>query len=194
MIRNLILVVLILLFWLGQNIIYNSVSIISHEKTDIDGVSVYMYNKDYKIQQVEKRHTLAKSNYIFTKMIANNNEGIVNSLVKNSPRFLIGNEVGPNVKFNKFIEEIKRDLNLNIDFKSSIAVPGKPKTKAGFNERYYELDLYCEYEDLVAFVSEIEKSDRIYNIIELVIKNSPEQNFTGIIVEMKLAEINIGSN
>jgi len=45
---------------------------------------------------------------------------------------------------------------------------------------------------LIAFVSTLEKNDRIYNIEELKIKNPIQKNTPGVYVHMKVNEINIG--
>ena len=53
--------------------------------------------------------------------------------------------------------------------------------------------LRCEYDNLVKFISTLEKDNRIYNIEELKIKNPIQKNSPGVEVSMKVFEINIGN-
>ena len=48
-------------------------------------------------------------------------------------------------------------------------------------------------DNLVKFISTLEKDNRIYNIEELKIKNPIQKNSPGVEVSMKVFEINIGN-
>ena len=116
--RNLILLISIILFWFGLRMIYHSILIIDHPKVS----EVYMNNKDEKIDRVEMIHNIAKEGYIFAKMMANNNESLINAVISNNSKFWINEEIreGSDSKFDKLIQSIIRTNKLDIDYKGSI--------------------------------------------------------------------------
>ena len=61
----------------------------------------------------------------------------------------------------------------------------------GITERYYRVELTCEYEDLIALIHEIEQSNRMYSVDKLVIKNAPERQTSGVKTELTLREFTI---
>ena len=187
--RNLILLASIILFLFGLRIIHNSVLIIDHPKAR----KVYMKNKDDKISSVKTIHNFAKEGYIFAKMMANNNESLINAVIKNNPNFWINEEIreGSDSKFDKLIQSIIRVGKLDIDYKGSVKL-AESNYASTIQKQLYQLNFNCEYEDLISFISKLEKNDRIYNIEELKIKNSLQKNISGIHVHMKVNEINIG--
>ena len=186
MFRNLILLSLLILFWIGLHAQYHWIPIYKNKSQEIYMIDVSSENT--KIETMKSNHKKARDQFIFTEMIANNNETIVNSLRENTKRFWNDKE-GLNSKFNKFIKNTLLELDLKIDYRGSKTV--KVLAKAGFEERHYKVDLECEYEDLIVFIAEIEKNNRIYNVEKLEIINSPQKNISGIKVELTLSEINI---
>ena len=187
--RNLILLISIILFWFGLRMIYHSILIIDHPKVS----EVYMNNKDEKIDRVEMIHNIAKEGYIFAKMMANNNESLINAVISNNPKFWINEEIreGSDSKFDKLIQSIIRTNKLDIDYKGSIKLDNY-ELADNIEKKLYQLNFNCEYEDLISFVSAIEKNDRIYNISELKVGNPLQKNISGVHVHMKVNEINIG--
>ena len=187
MIRNIILLFLLILFWIALHAQFHWITVYENKSDKIYMADLFPKNKA-KIKKMEKKYTEARNDFVFTEMIANNNEGIVNSLRKNTKRFWSDKE-GLNSKFNKFIKNTLLELDLNIEYRGSKTM--KVLAKAGFEERHYRVELECEYEDLIAFIAEIEKNDRIYNVEKLEVINSPQKNIAGIKVELTLSEINI---
>ena len=95
-------------------------------------------------------------------------------------------------KFDGLVQGIIKNEDLDIDYRGS--------KKSGNIQRFaitlinvYQLWLRCEYDNLVKFISTLEKDNRIYNIEELKIKNPIQKNSPGVEVSMKVFEINIGN-
>ena len=189
--RNLILFSILIFFLIGLYAINNWVSIINIPKAK----NVYMNNKETKIKMVKIFHKSAKESYIFSKMMENNKDGLINAVIKNHAKFWeVDNNSGIfegfDSKFDDLVQSIIKDNKLNIDYKGSDKL-GKGKY-ADKKTQLYQLSFRCEYEDLLVFISEMEKNDRIYNIQNLKIKNPLQKNNAGIKVEMKINEINLG--
>tara|TARA_B100001250_G_C19776338_1_gene779720 strand:+ start:1043 stop:1624 length:582 start_codon:yes stop_codon:yes gene_type:complete len=190
--RNLSLLLGIFIFWLGLHAIHNWVLIINQPEAD----NVFMFNKKDKISKVKNFHKAAKDNYIFAKMMANNKESLINAVITNHPKFWNANNQsgiyeGFDSKFDKLIQNIIKKEDLQIDYKRSIKL-GNARYVDNIQEQLYQLDFNCDYKDLVAFITVLEKNDRIYNIKDLKLKNPLQKNITGINVHMKVNEINIG--
>tara|TARA_Y100000746_G_C15305349_1_gene367410 strand:+ start:96 stop:680 length:585 start_codon:yes stop_codon:yes gene_type:complete len=191
--RNLFLLAGVILFWFSLHAIYNWIPIINQPQAQ----DIYMNNKNQKIRKVEIFHKAAKDNYIFAKMMANNKGTLINAVIKNHPKFWeIDNngsvKEGFDSKFDKLVQNIIVESNLDIDYQRSIKL-GNSRFADDIQKQLYQLDFNCEYKDLVAFIAALEKNDRIYNIKELRIKNQLQKNNAGITVHMKLNEINIGN-
>jgi len=189
--RNLILFSVLIVLLIGLYAINNWVSIIDVPKAK----NVYMNNKEKKIQMVKIFHKAAKESYIFSKMMENNKDGLIDAVIKNHAKFWeVDNNSGIfegfDSKFDDLVQGVIKDNKLNIDYKGSDKL-GKGKY-ADKKTQLYQLSFRCEYEDLLVFISEIEKNDRIYNIEHLKIKNPLQKNNPGITVEMKINEINLG--
>ena len=189
--RNLILFSVLIVFLIGLYAINNWVSIINVPKAK----NVYMNNKEKKIKMVKIFHKAAKESYIFSKMMENNKDGLINAVIKNHAKFWeVDNNSGIfegfDSKFDNLVQSIIKDNKLNIDYKGSDKL-GKGKY-AEKKTQLYQLSFRCEYEDLLVFISEMEKNDRIYNIEHLKIKNPIQKDYPGIKVFMKINEINLG--
>ena len=189
--RNLILFSVLIVFLISLYAINNWVSIINVPKAK----NVYMNNKEKKIKMVKIFHKAAKESYIFSKMMENNKDGLINAVIKNHAKFWeVDNNSGIfegfDSKFDNLVQSIIKDNKLKIDYRGSTKL-GKGKY-ADKKTQLYQLSFRCEYEDLLVFVSEMEKNDRIYNIEELKIKNPLQKNNSGIIINMKINEINLG--
>ena len=187
--RNLILFSTLLVFLMGIFIIDNWVPIINISQAK----DVYMFNKKSKIKRVKAYHKASKENYIFSKMMENNKGGLINAVITNHPKFWekSGISAGFDSKFDDLVQNVIKENKLNIDYKGSTKL-GKGRY-ADKKTQLYQLSFRCEYEDLIVFISELEKNDRIYNVEELKIKNSLQKNNAGIMVNMKINEINLGS-
>ena len=189
--RNLILFSALIVFLIGLYAIDNWIHIINIPKAK----DVYMSNKENKIKRVKIFHKAAKENYIFSKMMENNKEGLINAVIKNHAKFWEVNNKngifeGFDSKFDHLIQRIIQDNQLKIDLvRSQKLGKGKYVDK---KTQLYQLNFKCEYEDLLVFISEMEKNDRIYNIEELKIKNPLQKNHSGIQVQIKINEINLG--
>ena len=156
-----------------------------------------MFNKKQTINRVKQFHEKSKEDYIFAKMMANNKDGLINAVLKNHPKFwVINNDAGVyegfNTKFDKLIQNIIKDNNIDIIIQSSSKVGDLRRMADNIEQSLYQLEFNCEYEALIAFITALEKNDRIYNIHNLKIKNNFQKNIQGINVTMKLFEINIG--
>jgi len=189
--RNLILFSTLLFFLIALYATNNWIPIINVSKAE----DVYMSNKDKKIKRVKIYHKAAKENYIFSKMMENNKGGLINAVITNHSKFWqINNKSGIfegfDSKFDQLIQSIIKDNKLKIDYRGSTKL-GKGKY-ADKKTQLYQLSFRCEYEDLLVFISEMEKNDRIYNIEELKIKNPLQKNNSGIVINMKINEINLG--
>ena len=189
--RNLILFSTLVFFLIGLYAIDNWISIIDVPKAK----DVYMNNKEKKIKKVKIYHKAAKENYIFSKMMENNKGSLINAVIKNHSKFWqINNKSGIfegfDSKFDQLIQSVIQNNKLKIDYRGSTKL-GKGRY-ADKKTQLYQLSFRCEYEDLLVFISEMEKNDRIYNIEELKIKNPLQKNNSGIIVNMKINEINLG--
>ena len=190
--RNLFLISSIILFMFGLYIIHNWILIIDKP----EATSVYMSNKEKKIKKVKIFHRSAKDNYIFAKMMANNKGSLINAVIKNHPKFWAldskeGIYEGFDSKFDKLIQNIIKQKELLIDYKRSIKL-GNSKYANNVNKQLYQLDFSCEYDNLVSFITALEKNDRIYNIEKLKIKNPLQKNTSGVNIHMTVNEINIG--
>ena len=189
--RNLILFSALIVFLIGLYAIDNWIHIINIPKAK----DVYMSNKENKIKIVKMFHKAAKENYIFSKMMENNKGGLINAVIKNHAKFWEVNNKngifeGFDSKFDHLIQSIIQDNQLKIDLvRSQKLGKGKYVDK---KTQLYQLNFKCEYEDLLVFISEMEKNDRIYNIEELKIKNPLQKNHSGIQVQIKINEINLG--
>ena len=190
--RNLFLLLGIFIFWIGLHAIHNWVLVIDQPQAK----NVYMFNKKDKLNKVKIFHKAAKDNYIFAKMMANNKESLINAVITNHPKFWNANNQngiyeGFDSKFDKLIQNIIKQEDLQIDYKRSIKL-GNARYADNIQEQLYQLDFNCDYKDLVAFIAALEKNDRIYNIKDLKLKNPLQKNIAGINVHMKVNEINIG--
>ena len=190
--RNLFLLVGIFMFWLGLHATHNWVAVINEPQLN----DVYMFNKENKMKKVKIFHKAAKDNYIFAKMMANNKESLINAVITNHPKFWNTNNQngiyeGFDSKFDKLIQNIIKEGDLQIDYKRSIKL-GNARYADNIQEQLYQLDFNCDYKDLVAFITALEKNDRIYNVKDLKLKNPLQKNIAGISVHMKVNEINIG--
>ena len=191
--RNLILFLSLVIFLLGIFIIDNWISIINVPQAK----DVYMFNKDSKIKRVKAYHKASKENYIFSKMMENNKDGLINAVIKNHPKFWENNNksgisAGFDSKLDNLIQTIIKNNDLDINFEGSEQIGGKRKY-VDKNTQLYLVGFRCEYSDLVVFISELEKNDRIYNIEELTIKNPTQKANSGIEILMKINEINLGA-
>ena len=189
--RNLILLSTLVVFLMGIFIIDNWIPIINISQAK----DVYMFNKKSKIKKVKAYHKAAKENYIFSKMMENNKGGLINAVIKNHSKFWqVNNKSGIfegfDSKFDQLIQSVIQNNKLKIDYRGSTKL-GKGRY-ADKKTQLYQLSFRCEYEDLLVFISEMEKNDRIYNIEELRIKNPLQKNNSGIRVNMKINEINLG--
>ena len=190
--RNIFLLASIILFWFVLHATYNWIPIMNKSQAK----DIYMSNKKQKIRRVEVFHKAAKDNYIFAKMMANNKGSLINAVIKNHPKFWAldskeGIYEGFDSKFDKLIQNIIKQEELQIDYKRSIKL-GNSKYANNVNKQLYQLDFSCEYDNLVSFITALEKNDRIYNIEELKIKNPLQKNTSGVHIHMKVNEINIG--
>ena len=190
--RNLFLLLGIFIFWIGLHAIHNWILVIDQPQAK----NVYMFNKKDKLNKVKIFHKAAKDNYIFAKMMANNKESLINAVITNHPKFWNANNQngiyeGFDSKFDKLIQNIIKQEDLQIDYKRSIKL-GNARYADNIQEQLYQLDFNCDYKDLVAFIAALEKNDRIYNIKDLKLKNPLQKNIAGINVHMKVNEINIG--
>ena len=149
-------------------------------------------NKSSKITNIEKKHIDARNDFVFAEMMANNSEGIITSIIENTKKFWTDKE-GQNSKFNEFIKKTILDLELRLS--RQISYQGTQTMEiskaGGITERYYRVELTCEYEDLIALIHEIEQSNRMYSVDKLVIKNAPERQISGIKTELTLREVTI---
>lgn len=190
--KNLILFGSLLIFFISMYAINNWIKIIDVKQAQ----DVYMNNKDKKIRMVKIFHKSAKENYIFSKMMENNKDGLIEAVIKNHPKFWENNRngisVGLNSKFDLLVQSIISDNDLKFDLLSAEKL-GKGKY-ADKSTQLYQMQFKCEYEDLVVLISELEKNSRIYNIEDLKIKNPIQKNYSGIDVTMRLSEINLGNN
>ena len=189
MIRNLILLCVLILFWFGLHAQYHWIPVFKEK-------NVYMSDihpeKNKKITDMETYHETVSSEKIFTEMIANNKQGIILALKDNNKKFWVDQE-GYLSKFQRFIIQKILDVNRNnrnIDYKGS-KTPDEAAYEVDSEVRYYEVSLRCEYEELIVLINEIEKSNRIYKVDKLVIKNSPDKQKAGLDVTLKLKEITI---
>tara|TARA_B000000475_G_scaffold30335_1_gene23069 strand:- start:623 stop:1204 length:582 start_codon:yes stop_codon:yes gene_type:complete len=190
--RNIFFISSVILFIIALYALNNWILIIDKPQAQ----SVYMNNKNKKIKKVKVYHKAAKDNYIFAKMMANNRGSLINAVIKNHPKFWESNTIegiyeGFDSKFDKLIQNIIKNQDLDIDYKRSIKL-GNARYANNINKQLYQLEFICEYDNLVAFISTLEKNDRIYNIEELKIKNPIQKNTPGVYVHMKVNEINIG--
>jgi len=188
--RNLILLASIFLFLFGLRIMHHSILIINDSNSP---KKVYMENVSDKVDMVKAKHEMVKKRFIFAEMMADNDESLINAVMKNNPNFWI-NEIireGSDSKFDKLIQTIIRTNKLDINYKGSLKLRVEKKDQ-NIQKQLYQLNFSCEYEDLISFVSALEKNDRIYNIEELRIKNSLQKNISGVYVHMKVNEYNIG--
>ena len=84
MIRNLILLCVLILFWFGLHAQYHWVPVFKEK-------NVYMSDihpeKNKKITDMETYHETVSSEKIFTEMIANNKQGIILALKDNNKKF-----------------------------------------------------------------------------------------------------------
>ena len=190
--RNLFFISSIILFAIALYAINNWIMIIDVSQAK----SVYMSNKNSKIAKVKAYHKSAKDNYIFSKMMANNRGSLIDAVIKNHPKFWGANGKrgiyeGFDSKFDKLIQNIIKNQDLDIDYKRSIKL-GNSRFANNINKQLYQLEFICEYDNLIAFIGTLEENDRIYNIEELKIKNPIQKNTPGVYVHMKVNEINIG--
>tara|TARA_B110000263_G_C15300154_1_gene507546 strand:- start:1886 stop:2467 length:582 start_codon:yes stop_codon:yes gene_type:complete len=190
--RNLFFISSIILFAITLYAINNWIVIIDAPQAK----SVYMSNKNAKIKKVKAYHKAAKDNYIFSKMMTNNRGSLIDAVITNHPKFWHSNTKegiyeGFDSKFDKLIQNIIKNEDLDIDYKRSIKL-GNSRYANNINKQLYQLEFICEYDNLVAFISTLEKNDRIYNIEELKIKNPIQKNTPGVYIHMKVNEINIG--
>jgi hypothetical protein len=193
MIRNLILISLLILFWLGLHTQFHWISVYKKKSEPIYMFDVFPEtSKSSKITNIEKKHIDARNDFVFAEMMANNSEGIITSIIENTKKFWTDKE-GQNSKFNEFIKKTILDLELRLN--RQISYEGTQTMeidKAGdITERYYRVELTCEYEDLIALIHEVEQSNRMYTVHKLVIKNPPEQQTSGIKTELTLREVTI---
>ena len=190
--RNIFFISSLLIFMICLYAINNWVKIIDVPNAE----SVYMSNKKSKIRKVKVYHKKAKDNYIFSKMMANDKQSLIDAVITNHPKFWEANSEagiyeGFDSKFDKLVQSIIKNEDLDIDFKRSIKL-GTARYANNINKQLYQLEFSCEYDNLVKFVSTLEKDNRIYNIEELKIKNPIQKNSPGVYVHMKVNEINIG--
>ncbi len=191
--RNIFFISSIILFLIVMFALNNWITIIDNPQAE----SVYMSNKKSKIKKVKVYHKAAKDNYIFSKMMANDRQSLIEAVIKNHPKFWGANSKegiyeGFDSKFDKLIQNIIKEQDLDIDYKRSIKL-GNARFSNNINKQLYQLEFICEYDNLVNFISTLEKNDRIYNIEELKIKNPIQKNTAGVYVHMKVNEINIGN-
>tara|TARA_B100000900_G_C20419945_1_gene650510 strand:+ start:94 stop:675 length:582 start_codon:yes stop_codon:yes gene_type:complete len=188
--KNLILFISLIIFFVGLYALNNLIRIIDVNQAR----DVYMHNKDNKIKMVKNFHKAAKENYIFSKMMENNKDGLIDAVIKNHPKFWDNNKngisVGLNSKFDLLIQKIISENDLKFDLLSAEKL-GKGKY-VDKSTQLYQMQFKCEYEDLIVLISELEKNSRIYNIEDLKIKNPIQKNYSGIDVTMRLTEINLG--
>ena len=191
--RNLILFISTIVFVVAVYIINNIVTIIDVPIAN----NVYMYNKKNKIKGVKNFHEDAKKTYIFSKMMENNKDGLIDAVITNHPKFWQNNKngikVGLNSKFDLLIQSIISDNDLKFDLKGLDPISGTKKDKDK-TYQLYRLTFNCEYEDLIILISELEKNNRIYNIDDLLIKNPISKGNPGIEVRMLVSEINLGKS
>jgi len=191
--RNLILFISTIFFVVAVYIINNIVTIIDVPIAN----NVYMYNKKNKIKGVKNFHEDAKKTYIFSKMMENNKDGLIDAVITNHPKFWQNNKngikVGLNSKFDLLIQSIISDNDLKFDLKGLDPISGTKKDKDK-TYQLYRLTFNCEYEDLIILISELEKNNRIYNIDDLLIKNPISKGNPGIEVRMLVSEINLGKS
>jgi hypothetical protein len=190
--RNLFFISSIILFVITLYALNNWITIIDAPQAK----SVYMSNKKSKIRKVKAYHKAAKDNYIFSKMMANNRGSLIDAVIKNHPKFWQTNTKqgiyeGFDSKFDKLIQSIIKQQDLDIDYKRSIKL-GNARFANNVNKQLYQLEFICEYDNLISFIATLERNDRIYNIEELKIKNPIQKNNPGVYVHMKVNEINIG--
>ncbi len=192
--RNLILFISIILFFLGVYVINNMIQIINVPIAK----NVYMYNKEVKIDNVKNYHDNAKETYLFSKMMENNKDGLIDAVITNHPKFWDNNKngivVGLNSIFDQTVHNIISENDLKFNLQSIEPITG---TKRDRDKTYqlYTLNFNCEYEDLVVFISELEKNSRIYNIEDLTIKNPISKgDIPGVKVSMRVSEINLGND
>ena len=192
--RNIFFISSLLIFLICSYAINNWIKIIDVPNAQ----SVYMSNKKSKIRKVKVHHKKAKDNYIFSKMMANDKQSLIDAVITNHPKFWeanseVGITEGFDSKFDGLVQGIIKNEDLNIDYRGSKKSGNIQRFANNINKQLYQLWLRCEYDNLVKFISTLEKDNRIYNIEELKIKNPIQKNSPGVEVSMKVFEINIGN-
>ena len=194
--RNIFFISSLLIFLICSYAINNFVKIIHIDEPNVG--SVYMNDKKEKIRKVKVYHKYAKDKYIFSKMMANDKQSLIDAVITNHPKFWeanteLGIYEGFDSKFDGLVQGIIKNEDLDIDYRGSKKEGNIRKFANNINKQMYQLFLRCEYDNLVKFISTLEKDNRIYNIEELKIKNPIQKNSPGVEVSMKVYEINIGN-
>ncbi len=177
--RSLILISISVLFFIINSSITN---FILNDKKDV------IYNLESSHQSTNEKFLTAQ---ILSKSLEN-----VYTIFENNLSFSKKDDINKesSMKFLKYITDLMDKYNIKL----SQIIPGKKSKKSSITFIPYKLQFICDYEKLGQFINEIESSDRLIKIDELLIKNNIEkiksnkdQDISNLDIEMTIETITI---
>jgi len=180
--RSLILIGICILYFILSSSISNFI---------IDDKKNILYN-------LESEHQSVNEKYITAQILSKSLENVYTIFEKNLSSS-IEDDVNKesSMKFLKNITDIMEKYNIKLNQ----IIPGKKIKKSSMIHIPYKIQFVCDYEKLGQFINEIESSDRLILIDELLIKNNIEkiksnkdQDISNLNIELTIKTITINKS
>lgn len=154
--RNIILLAVSLLFWFLISIL-----------------SSYLYSeKVLEIRGLEKEQKMANEKYITAQILSKKLKKVYNLFESNLATDK--NDIKNKEANMTFLEDLT-DIIENIGIKLLRIEPGMKKKKGKLTFIPYDIQIESSYEDLGIFITELESSDRLITVDEIIVKNGTEK-------------------
>ena len=129
-------------------------------------------NKKDEIYNLEAKHKNVNEKYITAQILSQSLDNVYNVFENNlatSKNDYKNKEAS--MEFLKYLTDVMEKYSIKLNQ----IIPGKKSKKGSLINIPYDIHIVCDYEKLGEFISELESSNRIILIKELIIKNNIEK-------------------
>ena len=167
-------------------------------------VNIFLTNllidtKKNEIYNLESKHNTVNEKFITAQILSQSLKNVYSVFENNlaiSKKDHKNKEAS--MDFLKYLTDILEKYNIKLNQ----IVPGQKNKKGSFTYIPYDVHIMCDYERLGEFINDIESSDRIILIKELVIRNNIEkmksnkrdQNISDQEIELEIQTVTINKS
>ena len=156
-------------------------------------------NKKDEIYNLEAKHKNVNEKYITAQILSKSLDNVYNIFENNLATSKNDDKnKEASMEFLKYLTDIMEKYNIKLNQ----IIPGKKIKKGSLTNIPYDIHIVCDYEKLGEFINELESSNRIILIKELIIKNNiekiksnkNEQDISDQEIEMEIQTVTINKS